>query len=74
MSACQGDECELSFLEQLALAVAPTLAGLAWTAIRDDIERRRDEDSPCPHGRPGGRLCAACFDTNERLERLGGDL
>lgn len=55
-----------SFFRDLAIAVAPTLLSLAWNTARDEITRAREAEAPCDHGRPGGRLCAACWDGGRR--------
>lgn len=48
----------------LLLAVAPTIASELGQG-REAIRVRRERETLCAHGRPGGRLCATCSEARD---------
>lgn len=69
----EGETGGESLVRALLLAIAPTVAAQIGEGIRGWLRARREltqerpaTDVPCDHGRPGGRLCAACWAARER--------
>jgi len=50
---------------QIACALGPTLVSELGRGVRDALAHRRRMREPCPHGLPGGRLCAPCWALRE---------
>lgn len=46
--------------EELAKAAVANIAWQVGEGVREALHARREQSKPCRHGRPGGRLCAAC--------------
>ena len=44
----------------IAAASLPIVLTQIGEWVREVLRERRQSDVPCPHGRPGGRLCAKC--------------
>lgn len=50
----------MSALKELAVAAIAPLINQLGEGVREELRARCERDKPCEHGKPGGRLCAAC--------------